>query len=79
MLGDIPRRLDSLFGAPMPYMMSFQAAPRDAADEFQFTVQFFPIMRDAGRLKYLASVEQFTGVFTVDVVPEQAAERLRAL
>jgi UDPglucose--hexose-1-phosphate uridylyltransferase len=78
MLGDIPRRLDSLFGAPMPYMMSFQAAPREAGDEFQFTVQFFPIMRDAGRLKYLASVEQFTGVFTVDVVPEQAAERLRA-
>jgi len=79
MLGDIPRRLDGLFGAPMPYMMSFQAAPREAGDEFQFTVQFFPIMRDACRLKYLASVEQFTGVFTVDVVPEQAAERLRAL
>ena len=78
-LGDIPRRLDGLFGAPMPYMMSFQAAPREAGDEFQFTVQFFPIMRDACRLKYLASVEQFTGVFTVDVVPEQAAERLRAL
>lgn len=79
MLGDIPRRLDSLFDAPMPYMMSFQAAPRDSGDDFQFTVQFFPVMRDAGRLKYLASVEQFTGVFTVDVVPEQAAERLRSL
>ncbi|KCZ93392.1 galactose-1-phosphate uridylyltransferase [Hyphomonas johnsonii MHS-2] len=79
MLGDIPRRLDGLFGVPMPYMMSFQAAPREAGDEFQFTVQFFPVMRDAGRLKYLASVEQFTGIFTVDVVPEQAAERLRAV
>jgi UDPglucose--hexose-1-phosphate uridylyltransferase len=79
LLGDVPRRLDALFGAPMPYMMSFQAAPRDAGPQFQFTVQFYPIMRDAQRLKYLASVEQFTGVFTVDVIPENAAERLRDL
>lgn len=78
LLGDVPRRLDALFGAPMPYMMSFQAAPGGQSAGFQFTVQFYPILRDAGRLKYLASVEQFTGVFTVDVVPEAAAERLRA-
>ena len=79
LLGDVPRRLDALFGAPMPYMMSLQAAPGGAAKDFQFTGQFFPILRDAGRLKFLASVEQFTGVFTVDVVPEAAAERLRTL
>ncbi|MEQ9437313.1 galactose-1-phosphate uridylyltransferase [Hyphomonas sp.] len=79
LLGDIPRRLDALFGAPMPYMMSFQASPREAGPDFQFTVQFYPIMRDAGRLKYLAGVEQFTSVFTVDIVPETAAERLRGL
>ncbi len=79
LLGDVPQRLDALFGAPMPYMMSFQAAPSGESAGFQFTVQFFPILRDAGRLKFLASVEQFTGVFTVDVVPEAAAERLRAL
>ncbi len=79
LLGDVPRRLDAMFGAPMPYMMSFQAAPGGESAGFQFTVQFFPILRDAGRLKYLASVEQFTGVFTVDVVPEAAAERLKAL
>jgi len=78
LLGEVPERLDALFGAPMPYMMSFQAAPGGASAGFQFTVQFYPILRDAGRLKYLASVEQFTGVFTVDVVPEAAAERLRA-
>lgn len=77
LLGDIPRRLDGLFGAPMPYMMSFQAAPREAGADFQFTIQFYPIMRDAGRLKYLASVEQFTSVFTVDIMPENAAARLR--
>lgn len=79
LLAEIPRRLDALFAEPMPYMMSFQAAPRGAAPNFQFTVQFFPILRSAGRLKFLASVEQFTGIFTVDVVPEAAAERLRSL
>jgi UDPglucose--hexose-1-phosphate uridylyltransferase len=79
LLAEVPRRLDDLFGETMPYMMSFQAAPRDAGSHFQFTVQFFPVLRSAGRLKYLASVEQFTGVFTVDVVPETAAEILRAL
>ena len=79
LLADIPRRLDALFEQPMPYMMSFQAAPRTAGSNFQFTVQFFPIMRASGRLKYLAGVEQFTGVFTVDVAPEAAAERLKAL
>ena len=79
LLAEVHRRLDALFGEPMPYMMSFQAAPRDGGSRFQFTVQFFPVLRSAGRLKYLASVEQFTGVFTVDVVPETAAEILRAL
>ena len=79
LLGEIPRRLDKLFGTPMPYMMSSQAAPRQADAEFQFTVQFYPMLRSAGRQKFLASVEQFTGVFTVDVLPEAAAERLRAL
>ncbi|MFN7056614.1 galactose-1-phosphate uridylyltransferase [Hyphomonas sp.] len=79
LLGEIPRRLDALFAEPMPYMMSFQAAPRGMTEKFQFTVQFFPILRSAGRLKFLASVEQFTGVFTVDVVPEAAAGRLRLL
>lgn len=79
LLGDVVRRLDALFQEEMPYMMSFQAAPRGHAGPFQFTVQFFPILRDAGRQKFLASVEQFTGVFTVDVPPETAAQRLREL
>ncbi len=79
LMGDVPRRLDALFGEPMPYMMSFQAAPHMSSPNFQFTVQFLPMLRSAGRLKFLAGVEQFTGMFTVDVVPEAAAEKLRQL
>jgi UDPglucose--hexose-1-phosphate uridylyltransferase len=79
LLGEMTRRYDALFDAPMPLMMNVQAAPREAAEGFQFTVQFFPIMRSAGRLKYLAGVEQSTNVFTVDIDPRAAAEALRTL
>lgn len=77
LLGDTVARYDRLFEQPMPYMMSFQAAPADTSGAFQFTVQFYPIMRAAGRLKYLAGVEQATGIFTVDVDPKAAAKALR--
>ena len=77
MLGQMTRRYDALFDEPMPYMMSLNAAPREHDDTYQFTVQYFPLLRSAGRVKYLASVEQTTRIFTVDVMPEQAAKRLR--
>lgn len=77
LLGDVVERYDRIFDQPMPYMMSFQAAPRETCGRFQFSVQFYPIMRAAGRLKYLASVEQATSIFTVDVDPLDAAKALR--
>lgn len=77
LLGDMTRRYDALFDMPMPLMMSLQAAPRETSGLFEFTVQFYPIMRSAGRLKYLAGVEQSTQVFTVDIDPGQAASELR--
>lgn len=75
-LGDMTARYDAYFGEPTPYMMSFQAAPKEAKS-WQFSVQFYPLLRAPGRLKYLASIEQSTGVFTVDVVPEEAANALK--
>ena len=76
LLGEVTARYDAMFGEPMPYMMSFQAAPR-GNETFQFTVQFYPLHRDKGRVKYLAGVEQTTGVFTVDVDPIRAAKMMR--
>lgn len=78
-LGDVVARYDALFEQAMPYMMSFHAAPRESGGRFQFTVQFYPIMRAAGRLKYLAGVEQSTGIYTVDVDPASAAQSLRSV
>ncbi len=79
MLGDITRRYDEYFQRPTAYMLSLHAAPLKADDRFHFTAQFYPLLRAPGRVKYLASVEQSTGAFTVDVMPEMAAKTLRAL
>lgn len=77
LLGDTVRRYDAFFGRPTPYMLSLHAAPSGRDGEFQFTAQFYPLLRAPDRVKFLASVEQATGVFTVDVMPNQAADQLR--
>jgi len=79
LLGDVARRYDAYFGCATPYMLSLHAAPAGEHATFHFTAQFYPLLRAPGRLKYLASVEQATGAFTVDVMPDAAARTLRAL
>lgn len=79
LLGDITRRYDAYFGRETPYMLSLHAAPVGSEDSFHFTAQFYPLLRAPGRVKYLASVEQSTGAFTIDVMPEKAAEILRSI
>jgi len=79
LLGEICRRYDEYFACATPYMLGLHAAPAHANTSYHFTAQFYPLMRAPGRIKYLASVEQHTGVMTVDVMPDKAAEILRAL
>ncbi len=79
LLGDVTRRYDAFFGRPTPYMFALHSSPRDGCDNYHFTAQFYPLLRGPDRVKYLASVEQHTGVFTVDVMPEAAVEALRAI
>lgn len=79
LLGDMTRRYDEYFQRPTAYMLSLHAAPLEHEDSFHFTAQFYPLLRAPGRVKFLASVEQSTGTFTVDVMPEMAAKTLRAL
>jgi UDPglucose--hexose-1-phosphate uridylyltransferase len=77
LLGEVTRRYAAFFGRPTPYMFALHAAPRGGSPGFHWTAQFYPLLRDATRVKYLASVEQHTGTFTVDVMPEAAASALR--
>lgn len=77
LLGDTVRRYDAFFGRETPCMLSLHAAPFGRDGSFQFTAQFYPLLRAPDRVKYLASVEQSTDVFTVDIMPRDAADRLR--
>jgi UDPglucose--hexose-1-phosphate uridylyltransferase len=76
-LGDAMRRLDALFDAPMPYIMTVQTAPQGFEDSYHMVIEIRPFRRDADKLKYLAGVEQGAGIFLADILPEDAARRLR--
>ena len=77
LLGEVTERYDAFFGRPTPYMFSLQAAPYGTDGSFQFTAQFYPLLRAPDRTKYFASLEQVTGVFTVDILPTMTAKALR--
>jgi UDPglucose--hexose-1-phosphate uridylyltransferase len=74
------RRLDLLFGSPMPYIAAWQQAPvrgRAARAEFALHMQVLPVGRGPGEVKFLAGTESAAGVWSNDVLPEVAARRLR--
>lgn len=77
LLGDVTARYDAMFGCQTPFMLTLHAAPYGHDGTFQFSAQFYPLLRAPGRVKYLASVEQATNIFTVDIMPEMAAAKLR--
>lgn len=76
-LGEVIARYDGLFERPMPYIAVLYAAPKGEEDRFHFHMQFYPFLRSADRLKYLAGCEQGAGTFLVDVLPEQMVQQLR--
>lgn len=77
---DVLRRFDALFGQPAPYIAAWFQAPvgnPDARREFAAHLQVLSVRRAAGKLKYLAGTESGMGVWINDIVPEEAAQRLR--
>lgn len=79
LLGDVTARYDAMFARQTPYMLTLHASPFGHDNRYEFTAQFYPLLRAPERVKYLASVEQATGVFTVDIMPEVAAKTLREI
>lgn len=73
--------LDQLFMAPLPYMAGWIQAPlRDKtliADARLF-LRLVSVQRGEGKLKYLAGSESLMGAWISDVLPEDAASRIRA-
>jgi len=76
-LGEIVRGYDALFHKPFPYVMVLHAAPKGEHDHFHFHVEFYPPLRTAEQLKYLAGTELGAGTFVMDVLPEDSARMLR--
>ena len=77
----IARAYDRLFDLPMPYMMLMHQRPTDgqAHEEAHLHVEFYPVLRMPGRLKYLAAGESGAGTFVSDGLPEEKAAELREL
>ena len=77
---DVLRRFDGLFGQPAPYIAAWHQAPvgdEIARRQFAAHLQVLTVRRAASKLKYLAGTESGMGVWINDIVPEEAAQRLR--
>jgi UDPglucose--hexose-1-phosphate uridylyltransferase len=78
-LQTLVRGYDALFERPFPYVMAVHQAPTDAdhAEHGHLHVEFYPPLRTAEKLKYLAGSEQGAGTFISDTLPEESAAALR--
>ncbi len=78
-LKQILTAFDKLFDVSFPYIMALQQAPTDGANYefYRFHIEFYPPMRTATKLKYLAGSETGAGMFINDTLPEEKAAELR--
>jgi UDPglucose--hexose-1-phosphate uridylyltransferase len=72
-------KYDNLWDLPMPFAMVMHQQPTDGRQHpgCHFHVEFTPIYRSPGRLKYQAGCETGAGTFINDTLPEKKAEELR--
>jgi UDPglucose--hexose-1-phosphate uridylyltransferase len=77
-LQTLVRGYDALFQRPFPYVMAVHQAPTVAGTPSgHLHVEFYPPLRTADKLKYLAGSEQGAGTFISDTLPEESAAALR--
>jgi UDPglucose--hexose-1-phosphate uridylyltransferase len=83
----LQRGYDALFEHPFPYVMvvhqaptageAGQAPPGSPQRQGHLHVEFYPPLRTADKLKFLAGSEQGAGTFISDTLPEETAAKLR--
>jgi UDPglucose--hexose-1-phosphate uridylyltransferase len=80
MLKMVLAAFDRLFNLSFPYMMVMHQRPVDDGvyDHYHFHIEFYPPLRAANRLKYLAGSETGAGMFINDTLPEEKAAEIRA-
>ena len=72
---------DRLFNFSFPYIMAIHSSPSDGGnyDFYHFHIEFYPPLRTATKLKFLAGSETGAGFFINDTLPEDKASELRKL
>ncbi|MGI8410524.1 MAG: galactose-1-phosphate uridylyltransferase, partial [Pyrinomonadaceae bacterium] len=72
---------DKLFDISFPYMMVLHQRPSDGEvhNYYHFHIEFYPPLRTATKLKYLAGSETGAGMFINDTLAEDKAAELRNL
>lgn len=72
-------KYDLLFNISFPYIMVIHQAPTDGKDypDYHFHFEFYPPLRTASKLKYLAGCESGAGNFINDTLAEEKAAELR--
>jgi UDPglucose--hexose-1-phosphate uridylyltransferase len=72
-------KFDALFRKPLPYVMVVHQAPTQGSDprDAHLHFEFYPPLRSANRLKFLAGCESGAGTFINDTLPEETAAELR--
>ena len=72
-------KYDALFDRPLPYVMAVHQAPTDGGDHpsCHLHFEFYPPLRSATRLKFLAGCESGAGTFINDTLAEETAAELR--
>lgn len=73
--------MDALFDREFPYMMVLHPTPPrrpDVAPAYHFHVEFYPPLRAANRIKFLASSETGAGAAANPVLVEETAPQLRS-
>ena len=80
MLKQVIVAYDKLFNLSFPYMMVLHQRPTDGAayDYYHFHIEFYPPLRTATKLKYLAGSETGAGMFINDTLAEEKAAELRS-
>jgi UDPglucose--hexose-1-phosphate uridylyltransferase len=79
LLVDVMRRLDALFGQPLPYMMWLNQRPTDGSEWPQawLHIEIVSPWRRAGVPRFIAAAEVACGEYFNPVIPEVLAEQLR--
>ena len=80
-LKQITAAFDRLFNRSFPYIMAIHSRPSDDNnyDFYHFHIEFYPPLRTATKLKFLAGSETGAGMFINDTLPEEKALELRNL